>query len=610
MKNKNILISTAIFAVSLIVYLITLNPSIAYTDSGELATACVSLGVGHPTGYPLFIILGHLWTYLPISNSPIYELNVFAAFLTSMSAVVFFLTLNLLLDFFKTDKNIKDIISVSGSLVYAFAATVWEQSNSIEVYSLQLLLFNLIIYFTLSAKFKNNYRIWLLAALSLGLGFSNHMTTVLTLPALIFIYFKNLGKVFDFSEGKFGSFLYLLIPLLIGASVYLYLPIRSSMEPELNWGWVHRGFDKFMYQVQGKQYQVWMFQGSEVMKQNFSKFFIAVPNEISFLGLFSALFGLWFLIRKSSVLFWFILILIFSCLFYSVNYSIHDIESYFSLAFIGLLLLSVIGFLEIIKINKNLVYLIILLPIFNFSLNYKDCDESKNYLVYDYTKTMIDNLEPNAILISAQWDYMCSAFWYMQRIEGYRKDVTLIEKELMRRTWMPYQLKKWYPSLFKPCESNLSAFTNDLEKFESGRSPKTFPGIQENFTNLFRCIIESNFDKKPIYITADILESDPAIVRGYNLYPEGLAIRVRPDTSTKPIIIDNIKFARFIESSKHIKTYLDSGITQVASMSFANLGRYALISNDIESAKKAFTTAVKINPTNMTALEALDRIGK
>jgi hypothetical protein len=610
MKNKNILLSAAIFAISFIVYIVTLSPSIAYTDSGELASACISLGVGHPSGYPLFIILGHLWSYLPISISPIYELNVFAAFATSVSVVIFFLTLNLLLDFLKTESKIKYIISVSGSLVYAFASTVWEQANSIEVYSLQLLLFNLIIYLTLSAKFKNNYRIWLLAALALGLGFSNHLTTVLTLPGLIFIYFKNLDKGFDFSKDKFKSFLYLLIPLLIGASFYIYLPVRSSMEPELNWGWVHRGFDKFLYQVQGKQYQVWMFQGGEVMKQNFGKFFAAIPNEITYWGLINSLFGIWFLIKKNSTLLWFILILILSCLFYSVNYSIHDIESYFSLAFIGLIILTVIGFLELIKINKNLVYIIILLPIVNFSLNYKDSDESKNYLVYDYTKTMIDNLEPNAIIISAQWDYFCSAFWYMQRIEGYRKDVTLIEKELMRRTWIPYQLKKWYPGLFKPCESSLTAYTSDLEKFESGMKPETYLNIQENFTNLYRCIIESNFKTKPIYITADVLESDPDIIKGYNLYPEGFAIRVRPDTSTKPINIDNIKFTRFIESSKHIKSYLDSGITQVASMSFANLGRYALISNDIESAKKAFTTAVKINPSNVTALEALERIGK
>ena len=66
---------------SLIVFLVTAAPGVTFTDAGELAGVCTSLGVAHPTGYPLFTIMGHLWTLLPIAESPVFELNLFAGML-------------------------------------------------------------------------------------------------------------------------------------------------------------------------------------------------------------------------------------------------------------------------------------------------------------------------------------------------------------------------------------------------------------------------------------------------------------------------------------------------------------------------------------------------
>ena len=47
-----------------VTYAITMAPGLMYTDSGELAAACTTLGVAHPTGYPLFTLLGHVWTMM------------------------------------------------------------------------------------------------------------------------------------------------------------------------------------------------------------------------------------------------------------------------------------------------------------------------------------------------------------------------------------------------------------------------------------------------------------------------------------------------------------------------------------------------------------------
>ena len=78
---------------SLIVFLVTAAPGVTFTDAGELAGVCTSLGVAHPTGYPLFTIMGHLWTLLPIAESPVFELNLFCNRQTALSILHFTLLL-------------------------------------------------------------------------------------------------------------------------------------------------------------------------------------------------------------------------------------------------------------------------------------------------------------------------------------------------------------------------------------------------------------------------------------------------------------------------------------------------------------------------------------
>src|SRR5688572_13629616 len=76
----------AVFLVSFIVYLVTMDPGIGYIDSGELATVCARLGIAHPTGYPLFTLIGWLFTQLPIATTVIVRLNVMTALITAGAA--------------------------------------------------------------------------------------------------------------------------------------------------------------------------------------------------------------------------------------------------------------------------------------------------------------------------------------------------------------------------------------------------------------------------------------------------------------------------------------------------------------------------------------------
>ena len=84
------IVSIGVFLIALYVYIITLAPTVWFIDSGELAAVASTLGIAHPTGYPLFTIVGYIFTKLPISSSEVYNLNVMSAFFCALGVFVFY----------------------------------------------------------------------------------------------------------------------------------------------------------------------------------------------------------------------------------------------------------------------------------------------------------------------------------------------------------------------------------------------------------------------------------------------------------------------------------------------------------------------------------------
>src|SRR4030095_1268407 len=210
-----------VFLVCFYVYLLTLAPTVWFIDSGELSAVASTLGIAHPTGYPLFILIGFIFTKLPISNSEVYNLNVMSAFFCSLGIFIFCYLIAYLLtkneikasdkpkkgsskkETIKPDKTIPKndfvtlfIIPASASLILAFSRTFWGAANSVEVYPIHVFFIILLSVIFLKAVFdtvpaqqnfpfiqQNKY--YLLFALVLGLSFTNHLTTILLAPACL-----------------------------------------------------------------------------------------------------------------------------------------------------------------------------------------------------------------------------------------------------------------------------------------------------------------------------------------------------------------------------------------------------------------------------------------
>jgi hypothetical protein len=608
--------ATLVSFLSFLIYLKTLAPSVTFIDAGELAAVAYTLGIAHPTGYPLFTLLGWVFARLPIASEEIVRLNVMAAFFCAVGVFLFYhLVHGVLTEAFTPTSSLKfkrkevlppaiRVSSAGAALLLAFSETYWSQAVAIEVYSLHVLFLSLVLLSFFKAVFdgkgnpeergQSSNRWWYAFAFFLGLSFTNHMTTILLAPGLLYLYFATQGFVAR-SWRRVG---YMAIPFLLGFSVYWYLPLRASQSPLMNWG-NPATLEKFLWHWTGKQYRVWIFSSTEAAGRQLKYFIQALPDEFAYIGLALAVVGivaLWRAQRRIAIT---LLLLFFGCMFYSINYDIHDIDSYFLLAYFCIAILAAVGLLWVFRwlsesVNvKVAAVACIVLSLATCVLHYEKTDESNNHLVEDYTKNMFASLEQNALVLSYQWDYWVSASFYYQLVKNFRPDVTVVDKELLRRSWYFKQLEHRHPWLIENSRAEVEAFLKELDKFEHDR-PYNPSVIQARFVDMIRSFIANNLATRPVYVTPEI-ESE--FTAGMQRVPEGLALRVYADTLRHPMREVEFVYRPFERPGR-----LEDALKNLYTVSFNARGMYWMQSGDVDSAVAAFRKGLHFNPNSRDAM--------
>lgn len=521
------------------VYVQTLARTVGFIDSGELATVPLVLGIAHPTGYPFWTLLAHFFTSLPLSNEEIVRLNIFCSLATSLAAVTFFYAM---LSLLRHEKSSSEPLStlvpaVFSALALAFSQTFWDQSTSVEVYGLHLMLLCSTLLFFLRALLPLvdgaliDQRHWWLFAFTLGLCFTNHLTTVLLAPAFLFLFFS----VFRLRKEGFRLILSLVLPFALGLSVYLYLPVRASENPLLNWGHPST-WERILWHVSGKQYRVWMFSSTAAAARQWNHFLDAVPHEFFYFPLLFSLLGAWRLLWNNKRIFIFVALLMVGCVAYSINYDIHDIDSYFLLAYVSLAMFAGFGVFEAMRLFRSfsgrILFAAILAGIIGAELlaNWSEDDASGNDLVEDYTANIFANLQPNAIILSYQWDYFVSASYYFQYVKHIRNDVTVIDKELLRRSWYFMQMEKNHPALYEKSKNEIAEFLRELYKFEH-EIPYDGAAIEARYNGMINSFADHNIESVAVYVTPEI---ESHLLTHYVRVPEGLSFRLYRDTLYHP----------------------------------------------------------------------------
>ena len=212
---------------SFFIYLKTLAPSVLYYDrpiafdSAMLQAEAAALGIGHPTGYPTYMMLTHLFTILP-GVEPAYGANLASAVYAALAVAALYAVALRLCG--------RVPAAAIGTLAFAFSGTFWSQVVIAEVYTLNVLFLSLTVLFLLAWRDTRRDLYLLLAAFLCGLSLTHHLTSGLLIPAgLLFVLAVERRKLL---EGRLllkgaGLFLAGLLPLL-------YLPIRAFMNAPLD----------------------------------------------------------------------------------------------------------------------------------------------------------------------------------------------------------------------------------------------------------------------------------------------------------------------------------------------------------------------------------------
>lgn len=201
-KKWNTIMGWLAFAIALVTYTLTVEPTLSFWDCGEYISTAAKLEVGHPPGAPLYQMIGAFFAMFALDKSQIaLMVNMMSVFSSAFTVLFMFWSTTMLLNklispFSKADKNNSIAILGSGfvaSLSFTFSDSFWYNAVEAEVYAMATLFIAALFWLGLRweqdmDKPKGN-RWLLIIALVVGLSFGVHFMALLTIPSIGFLYY-------------------------------------------------------------------------------------------------------------------------------------------------------------------------------------------------------------------------------------------------------------------------------------------------------------------------------------------------------------------------------------------------------------------------------------
>lgn len=209
------------FLVSLVTYLMTVQPTVPFWDCGEFTAAAVNQQVPHPPGAPLFLMLGKLFHLLPFGD-PGWRVNLVSVVASAITVMIlYFITVKVIRNFYKEDlSSLPNALAVYGSglvaaLCYTFSDTFWFNAVESEVYAMSQLFVSLIVLVMMiwneKADEPGHERYLLLIAYLIGLSIGVHLLSILTLFSITLLVYL---RKYKFTVGG------LVVTGLIGVAAF------------------------------------------------------------------------------------------------------------------------------------------------------------------------------------------------------------------------------------------------------------------------------------------------------------------------------------------------------------------------------------------------------
>jgi tetratricopeptide (TPR) repeat protein len=600
--------NAAAFAVAIaafIVYAATLCPTIYAGDSGELAVAAATLGIAHPPGYPLWTLLGRL-AVLFLPGTPAHSLNLFSALCAAAAAGFLAKLLTML--------TARVFSSAGAALAFALARAVWSNSVVVEVYALNLLLTIAAITLAVAAR-RGRRSFFALSAYVLGLGIANHPFALLAGPIVLAAALVPDAMEWDVQR-RARWILPMGVCLVLGISVYLYLPIRWSASPAMNWGGI-RNLSEIWDHVTRSQYGgLGEASAKTSLGLRLRVFGLVLERSVPALFLVAGTVGLVHLLRRglrkrAALLAAFFLVagpLTAAMIRYEDTFLDRSVISvYFLPAVMASFLFAGTGFAAIedwlaprlrspaLRTAAG-VLLAIAPPAFLLAKNFAACDRRDSTMARVYAENAIGPLPPNSRFY-AMGDNECFVTYYFHAVEKLRPDVVFMDRT---QNLLPEAYGEDFPKLSRLQRKNLYVVREAELAFAEKERP-VFYSDMADVQEFGGCRIESN-----------------GIV--YQLLRPGEApspVEHQP-ISAPPTDPDDYLETHLVASTLYREgsAFLREGRSEEARASFAesarragplaavhrNLGLAYLDLGDLDNAKAQFERALEIEPANEDAL--------
>ncbi len=217
-KHPKVITAAVVFLVSFLTYLSTIAPTTSFWDCGEFIASSYILGIPHPPGAPLYILIGRIFSVLPIASDIGLRVNIISALFSAFTAMFAFLIIVRLLEMWQgkaktaEQKLIQYGSGVIGALAFAFSDSQWFNSVEAEVYAASVFFTAIVVWLILRWADQHEDPAsdrWLVLIFYLvGLALGVHLLNLLALPTVFLImYFQKRREITleSFAVFAFGA---------------------------------------------------------------------------------------------------------------------------------------------------------------------------------------------------------------------------------------------------------------------------------------------------------------------------------------------------------------------------------------------------------------------
>jgi len=452
-------------------YARTLAPTVLAGDGGEFQFVPYLLGVAHPTGYPLYTLLGWAWSHLLPVGDVAYRMNLFSAFCGALAVGGATVAAGLLLRqaYPTLAPAVRRLLAALAAAILAVTPTLWSQAVMAEVYGLHILLVVLTLTLVLAwgerrmscrdedmaalrggSKLPHSKgqrrlsggtedptarRFLLGAAFCFGLGLAHHATTLLLAPGIgAYVWLVDRTTFREWKRMLLPAALWAALPLLL----YGYIPWRAPHTPYLQQaltadrelvlyensltnlfrfiaGGPFGGYLDFSVDLGARLQMAWGFLQAEVGWPG------VLLAGVGLLGL--ALSRRWALLALTGVTYGAIVA-------FNLVYTIGDIYVLFipSYLIVALWIAAGVGALARWAPQRRLISLLVVIPFFALPVglaaaNYADLDQSQNTQARARWESILAQPLPQGAILVTNDRNNIMPMWYFQYVEGVRPDL-------------------------------------------------------------------------------------------------------------------------------------------------------------------------------------------